>query len=157
MRRYRTAVAACGKWKDGLPQRGAVRSIPYTCSGGGCGKPVPVRTSRSTLSSQSHGTSARSVWIVQPSDLTGGAARRAGVGHCNSDVLVDPLRLETKMDRREKKVETPKPDQESPKGPEEDRTVPRRGPRQPRPYADLVDDTLDDSFPASDPPSWAGK
>ena len=28
---------------------------------------------------------------------------------------------------------------------------------QPRRYADLVDDTLDDSFPASDPPSWAGQ
>ena len=28
---------------------------------------------------------------------------------------------------------------------------------QPRPYADIVDDTLDDSFPASDPPSWAGQ
>ena len=30
-------------------------------------------------------------------------------------------------------------------------------PQQPRAYPDLVDDTLDDSFPASDPPSWAGK
>lgn len=28
---------------------------------------------------------------------------------------------------------------------------------QPRAYPDIVDDTLDDSFPASDPPSWAGK
>ena len=27
---------------------------------------------------------------------------------------------------------------------------------EPRKYADRVDDTLDDSFPASDPPSWSG-
>jgi hypothetical protein len=33
----------------------------------------------------------------------------------------------------------------------------REVPVQPRAYPDLVDDTLDDSFPASDPPSWAGK
>ena len=36
-------------------------------------------------------------------------------------------------------------------------TKPRRAMRQPRAYADPVDDTLDDSFPASDPPSWAGQ
>jgi hypothetical protein len=27
----------------------------------------------------------------------------------------------------------------------------------PRAYPDPVDDTLDDSFPASDPPSWMGR
>jgi len=27
---------------------------------------------------------------------------------------------------------------------------------QPREYPDIIDDTLDDSFPASDPPFWAG-
>ena len=29
--------------------------------------------------------------------------------------------------------------------------------QQPRAYQDIIDDTLDDSFPASDPPSWAGQ
>jgi hypothetical protein len=33
----------------------------------------------------------------------------------------------------------------------------RRDKRFPRAYDDPVDDTLDDSFPASDPPSWAGR
>lgn len=28
---------------------------------------------------------------------------------------------------------------------------------QPRAYPDPVDDTLDDTFPASDPPSWSGR
>jgi hypothetical protein len=36
-------------------------------------------------------------------------------------------------------------------------TKPRPDLRQPRAYPDPVDDTLDDSFPASDPPSWAGR
>lgn len=31
-----------------------------------------------------------------------------------------------------------------------------REPREPRAYPDPVDATLDDSFPASDPPSWSG-
>lgn len=39
---------------------------------------------------------------------------------------------------------------------EKRRDVPQKSSEQPRPYPDLVDDTLDDSFPASDPPSWAG-
>ena len=34
---------------------------------------------------------------------------------------------------------------------------PSKDNEQPRPYPDKVDDTLDDSFPASDPPSWAGE
>lgn len=33
----------------------------------------------------------------------------------------------------------------------------RKDNTQPRAYPDIVDDTLDDSFPASDPPAWAGK
>lgn len=34
------------------------------------------------------------------------------------------------------------------------RQISRPGPRQPPAYADPVDDALDDSFPASDPPPW---
>jgi hypothetical protein len=33
----------------------------------------------------------------------------------------------------------------------------KKGFVQPRAYPDPVDDTLDDTFPASDPPSWAGR
>lgn len=44
------------------------------------------------------------------------------------------------------------PEKESPQ--RETDAFPPRPPRQPRPYPDLIDDTLDDSFPASDPPSW---
>jgi hypothetical protein len=34
---------------------------------------------------------------------------------------------------------------------------PDRTAESPKRYPDPVDDTLDDSFPASDPPSWAGR
>lgn len=37
------------------------------------------------------------------------------------------------------------------------RDAPAKKVVQPRRYPDPIDDTLDDSFPASDPPSWAGR
>ena len=55
------------------------------------------------------------------------------------------------------------PDMEAPKRIEEETRTreieaqPAESSTQPRPYPDIVDDTLDDSFPASDPPSWAGQ
>jgi hypothetical protein len=59
--------------------------------------------------------------------------------------------------RRKQGADAPGPDEESAGRTEERTAAPHRSPRQARPYPDLVDDTLDDSFPASDPPSWAGK
>jgi hypothetical protein len=59
--------------------------------------------------------------------------------------------------RRKQSADAPRLDDESAGGTEKRKATPRQGRRQPRPYPDLVDDTLDDSFPASDPPSWAGK
>jgi hypothetical protein len=41
------------------------------------------------------------------------------------------------------------------KAPED--VAPEKTVEQPRAYSDIVDDTLDDSFPASDPPGWAGQ
>lgn len=59
-------------------------------------------------------------------------------------------------ERRGKKVDPPSPDEKSRKGPDE-LEVASGWPHAPRPYPDPVDDTLDDSFPASDPPSWWGR
>ncbi|HEX6926659.1 MAG TPA: hypothetical protein VF167_14650 [Longimicrobiaceae bacterium] len=33
----------------------------------------------------------------------------------------------------------------------------RWDPQQPRDYPDPIDDALDDTFPASDPPAWMGR
>jgi hypothetical protein len=42
-------------------------------------------------------------------------------------------------------------------GAEDHRLARQQRDRRPLPeYSDPVDDTLDDSFPASDPPSWSG-
>lgn len=47
--------------------------------------------------------------------------------------------------------EEPSPTDETPL---EQPSQPTQGERQPRTYDDPVDDASDDSFPASDPPSW---
>lgn len=61
------------------------------------------------------------------------------------------------MAARNKKKGPPKDAKEA-VAKEKDRKAPKRKSSvQPRAYPDLVDDTLDDSFPASDPPSWAGR
>jgi hypothetical protein len=59
-----------------------------------------------------------------------------------------------------KKQQPPKPAERSEDGPRkpEAADAPKgRVKQQPRAYPDIVDDTLDDSFPASDPPFWAGR
>lgn len=60
--------------------------------------------------------------------------------------------------RKKQQAESPKHDRDSEK-PVEAATKPSPAPEQrPLPeYTDPIDDTLDDSFPASDPPSWAGR
>lgn len=59
--------------------------------------------------------------------------------------------------RGRKGADAPGPDEESAGRADERKAAPPGGPRQPRAYPDPVDDTLDDSFPASDPPSRAGR
>jgi hypothetical protein len=62
------------------------------------------------------------------------------------------------MTRREKHcAEPPRSDEEVAKRSRRAGPTTRRETDQPPAYPDPVDDTLDDSFPASDPPSWAGR
>lgn len=62
------------------------------------------------------------------------------------------------MTQREKESVDPPPPEEGKTGRADGRKTPlKTSQRQRRPYPDIVDDTLDDSFPASDPPSWAGR
>ena len=60
------------------------------------------------------------------------------------------------MDKREKDRIDPAPRSEKSKQPLRPESAQPDSFDQPRAYPDIVDDTLDDSFPASDPPSWAG-
>ncbi len=64
---------------------------------------------------------------------------------------------ETMARRTKRGAEMPRPDEESASQSEAVKAVSRTGARQGRAYPDPVDDTLYDSFPASDPPSWAGR
>ena len=84
-----------------------------------------------------------------------GGAPRIGAMPWPRDNKAEPLLFVAQIDLAEvaaKTGKTPLPD----KGSQGSETIPRGEPRQPRPYPDPVDDTLDGSFPASDPPSWAG-
>lgn len=62
------------------------------------------------------------------------------------------------MSHRKKQGEDPpRQDEKGVRRSEETAAPPRKGLQQPRTYPDPVDDTLDDTFPASDPPSWSGR
>ena len=61
------------------------------------------------------------------------------------------------MDDRQKPLAgAPKPDADKDKTLRTSAKDTSWGTVQPRAYCDIIDDTLDDSFPASDPPSWTG-
>jgi hypothetical protein len=61
------------------------------------------------------------------------------------------------MDEQKKSRPRHAAEAKPPKAAPQDESAQRKVPTQPRAYPDIVDDTLDDSFPASDPPSWASK
>jgi len=68
----------------------------------------------------------------------------------------EPETSEAGMERPDRKSEKAPPSEGGTGAQDETRPASEDN-EQPRPYPDMVDDTLDDSFPASDPPSWAGE
>lgn len=83
---------------------------------------------------------------------------RGRQAHRPAPRAIRPFEESAMTQRKNKSARKPrleKKNNEEPSDARKDKPV--RSLIQPRAYPDPIDDTLDDSFPASDPPSWAGR